>query len=387
MGKRGLHSFTNPATLEAFDDVSLWAILHQHRLYCAEHGLALADQPQEDLDRHQVAKLLQADADLPRQLLDAFLTIGDVAVPSRLPELVRLGQQLGLAPEDILGDDITPVMVAARIWRKDAAALKRLAEQAQIEAGHAYRTWRADADEVPTYTPIREADLRRWEQHIAGEFHNRGLGDGARIFVHSIDDYIFFLVRHGCSPRREVTHVRGADTSNVVFRPSRTDILRYDTLTGDLAIYQRERRKWQEELYLTSCSLHAFGRPHLFTSGDAYDLGPVRAHGPRPPMRWHRGDPQDHAGGHERQFAQQQALGDPLHRDRSLRSPALGRDRLAGSATLRGGDLLGPLRDRAGPQGLCASAECGPLRAARRRGPGAAVAAAAWDQEGPGARR
>jgi hypothetical protein len=279
MGKRGLHSFTNSATLEAFDEVSLWEILHQHKEYCAQHGLMLADQPQEDLDRRQVANLLQADADLPRQLLDAFLTIGDVAVPSRLPALVKLGQTLGLAPEDLIGDDITPVMVAARIWRKDAAALKRLTEQSQIESGHAYRTWRAASDEIPAYTPIHEASLRRWEKHVAGEFFKRGLGDGARIFVHTVDDYVFFLVRHGCSPRRDITHEKGADTGNVLYRPSRTDILRYDTLTGELAIYQRERRKWQEELYLAACSLHAFGQPHLFTGDDAYDLAPLPAKG------------------------------------------------------------------------------------------------------------
>mgnify|MGYP000220995465 CR=1 FL=1 len=58
MGKRGLHSFTNPATLEAFDDVSLWAILHRHQQYCAQHGLPLGDQPEEGIDRRKVAGVL-----------------------------------------------------------------------------------------------------------------------------------------------------------------------------------------------------------------------------------------------------------------------------------------------------------------------------------------
>jgi hypothetical protein len=277
---RGAHSFTNPATLEEFDDESLHRILLPHSDFCAHSGLPLPATLGEPIDREALARILQSGESLPRQMLDAFLTIGDVGLPKRLAELITLAHKLGIPGDDVIGDAITPVMVAARIWCEDASALKRLSEQTLIEVGHTYRTWRCDANEPPVYPGLDEAGLRAWEDMLTTEFANKGLGDGVRVFINEVDDYVFFLIRHGCSPKREITHVSGGDRSNMIFRPSRTDILRYDTLTGDLAIYQRESRKWQTELYLTSCALYAFNHPHLFASNDSYDLTPVRDLGP-----------------------------------------------------------------------------------------------------------
>lgn len=277
---RGLHSFTNMATLEDFDDQSLHHILLPHSDFCAKHNLSLPMNSGDPIDREALAHILQSGEILPRQMLDAFLTIGDVALPHRYTSLITLALSIGIPGDEVLGDDITPIMVAAKIWCQDERALKRFAEQALIEVGHTYQTWRCDADKPPIYHALTDEQLQAWEDMLTTAFVAKGFGEGVRIFVNEVDDYVFFLIRHGCSPKREITHIAGGDQSNVIFRPSRTDILRYDTRTGDLAIYQRDKRKWQVELYLTSCALQVFKQPHLFSCDKSYDLTPVCELGP-----------------------------------------------------------------------------------------------------------
>ncbi len=280
---RGAHSFTNQATLEAFDDVSLWEILSRERKFCESRDFFLPARPGDAIDRTALSELLRSvDPAPPPGLLDAFLTIAEAATERLHSKLIDLATQVGIPPEDIIGDDVTPVMLAARIWRHDEAALKRLLDRQQVEGRKGYDSYWADADEVPELRVenITEEMIAEWRDRLTEKFVERGHGGGVTISIVENDGYVHFLIRHGATPKLMVEHQPSGEVRNNIYRPSNLDILRYDTATGILGVHRKNKSRWLEDLYLTTFSLEIFRRAHLFCAQAVYTLEPLRQRGP-----------------------------------------------------------------------------------------------------------
>lgn len=285
MPQPSLRSLTSPSTLAVFEPRLLHDLLSPHRDYLAAHDYGLPAGREDDLDLRAIsAALLADDADFPADLVDGIATIVEVGQDLHLAAMEAVARRSKIAlTEPGAGETAvgSPVDVATRIWLANPALLRRIHAEAAIPAARRWEVWRCTESEIPALALPDEPEelMALWAQDLDQHLLARHFGTGTRIYACPTGRLVYFLIRHGATLQRVPTHHEDGSTDSVVFRPSMTDVLRYDPTAGELGIHLQRHTKWLSEAMRASMSLRLFGRPHLFTGERRVSLDPLHLDG------------------------------------------------------------------------------------------------------------
>lgn len=271
-----LKRFTNVAVLKRIDFPLLLEFLESNvgfRQFLKARGMAWQREPGR-FDYNQLAHILMSpDADTPDELLDALYFVDNLSNPDCFDRILQECQEAGI---DLDGKNLSPEDLAIRAWLKDPNILERVhAEQYRAKPQRFESYFANQANRPDLIYPANkvlaalDADMNEW-------FDFKKKGRGARTFVFSREDGVWFLVRHGQRIKREGTVEADESSGSVFYRPEKFDVLIYYPQNGELAI--NTETKGERRAYCQFFGKHLFGNPRFFRFDDPiskYTLAPL----------------------------------------------------------------------------------------------------------------
>jgi hypothetical protein len=268
-----LKRFASPEVLRKISPQALLALLRPHRVPLAVRGLSLPRvRDATKLDHAALLRILAApDADLPRDLADAFYYINEMATPEGMDALaVAVPDE---RPALMFGAAAAPADVAVQAWLRDHLAVERAYEELTAYRPRRFEYFQNPAPQPLPFTPPDQARLRPLEATLDEVFASRGRGRGVRVSCFPHEHDCLFTVRHGDPYRREGA-LRGREETSVLYRPLRFDVIVYDPAAGTLRVHAKT--KWETSLYRGQFGLHLFGAIDHFPGEGRYTLEPLR---------------------------------------------------------------------------------------------------------------
>jgi len=271
-----LKRFTNVAILKRIDFPLLLEFLEsdpRFRPFLEARSMAW-ERDKSRFDYSQFARILMSpDVGTPEELLDALYFVDNLSDPDCYDRILQECQEAGI---DLGGKDMSPEDLAIRAWLADRNILERVhAEQyrARPQRFESYFAGRSDRPDLayPSGEVLAslEADLNEW-------FDFKQKGRGAKVFVFSREDGVWFLVRHGQRIKREGTVEADDSSGSVFYRPEKFDVMIYYPDKGELAI--NTETKGERRAYCRYFGKHLFGDIEFFRFDDPiskYTLAPL----------------------------------------------------------------------------------------------------------------
>ena len=263
-------AFTRPALLAALDPALLRAFLAPHAAFFAARGVPLDPAPDADA---LAAVFMEPGPDTPPGLVEALHCIKELSAPATADALIAEAARLGLT----LPPAATLPEIAMRLWLADPAAVITLHAKHSMLRVRSFEYYSSVGDDPEPPRPAADTlaalarDLDHW-------LTQKGRGAGARVYAHPRRGEIWFLVRRGDLPRREIAIEAGTRRA-MAFRPEKTDVVVYNQLTNELGVNAPSHAL--RDLYRTLFGYHFFGCYGQFGGAAKYSLEPLRDHGPR----------------------------------------------------------------------------------------------------------
>jgi hypothetical protein len=142
----------------------------------------------------------------------------------------------------------------------------------EITRPRSFRHFSTDVSPVPPFAGPTQEQIVALEARLNVFYVAWKRGKGVRVFSYRQEHEWWFLVRHGAPCRREGAMQDGEPTS-VCYRPQKHDVLKYDTVRGEMALNcccDRERR-----MLLRHFGTCLFGRHDYFPGTAKYSLAPL----------------------------------------------------------------------------------------------------------------
>lgn len=286
--------FASPDALKAPHPENLRALLAPHEDYLARRRAALraaqaeqcAERPAVDpaaLDYEEISKILMApDEETPAKLIDALYLVHEMATPDAMQQILAAVEATPAAARVVLDltPESTPADVALQLHLRAPELLGRLhAEQVVVAGRKSFECFLARrAAEGPFVVPGR-LQLQVIEHALGQWFAAKKKGEAVRVLPHPGKGETWFTVRHGEAYRREGA-LNGSESTSVVYRPEKTDVVVYDHATNELRV--NAGTVGEKELYRTTFGLHLFGAEDYFESKTRkHTLDPLRIDGPQ----------------------------------------------------------------------------------------------------------
>ncbi|MCE9635611.1 MAG: hypothetical protein K8T90_07895 [Planctomycetes bacterium] len=288
-----LRRFANPDALKSVHPANLTSLLAPHERYLAKRRAELrAAQPPRQaaapadegaIDYAELAKiLLTPTEETPPKLIDALYLVQEMATPEAMQQIFAAIDAMPPAIRIVLdvGPEPTPADVALCLWLKSPALLERLHAQQSVVAGRkSFESYLARrAPDGPFETPVRP-QIDSMEIALGKWFASKKKGDAVQMDVQPGKGETWFTIRHGEAYRREGA-LKGGESTSVVYRPEKTDVVVYDHVANELRV--NAGTVGEKELYRTTFGLHLFGTEDYFESRTRkYTLDPLRLDGPQ----------------------------------------------------------------------------------------------------------
>lgn len=267
--------FTQPEFLKTIAPDHLIAFLSPFREYLAKQGLALPANGNDRLDYEAlIGILVNADAQMPKGLVDGLYYIHEMATPHSMDILLEKAPP-GLFDFNGRGDP-TPADVAVVAWLRDRTFLEERHSERFLERSKTFVSYQG-AFRKPKAAPVLTDEIRSAiEADLDDWFKEKRRGRGSRVFAHPRDGEVWFLVRHGDPIRREGTYDDGK-VDSVYFRPEKYDVLIYSGEFGRFAVHAGTQG--EKALYKRTFGKHLFGDENYFGEGAIFTLDPLRERG------------------------------------------------------------------------------------------------------------
>ena len=263
----------NPELLSAMREDLLRAWLWPTRNYFERRGLTVPaeESDQRAIDCERLARILmEPTPDMPADLLESLHVFRELdnqpAMDALRAEAERQQLAVGLA------DEATPLDMVMRLWTLDRRLVERQHHTLELTRPRSFQYFSTQADMLPRLGAPAPEQLVELERRLNLFYEAWKRGKGARVFFYQQPDDWVFLVRHGAPCRREGI-MNDGEPATIFYRPRKHDLLKYDTLHGEMAVNccaERERR-----VLLRLFGLCLFGRPDFFPGTAKYTLAPL----------------------------------------------------------------------------------------------------------------
>jgi hypothetical protein len=270
-----LKSFATPDVLRNIAPGCLLELLEPHRSYFEGCGFPLPQWPAaEDFNYRQLALvLLASDGETPADLIEAIHVIGNMGVDERIDDLLQIASLRGI---DTGSADIAPIDLATRVWLKAPKDLEKLERdelfQKKLKFEH-FRGPKSGGGVAPEDLP---EDVAQIESELDAWFLKNKRGAGCRIDRVVSGTEVRFIVEHGLPCRRERNR-KGRESSPLVFRPEKADIVVCDFATDELRVHASTLGEMR--LYVAAFGRYLFGDDKHFTFTAKYTLAPLQRRG------------------------------------------------------------------------------------------------------------
>lgn len=272
-----LHRFANPSTLKAIQSRYLLELLSPHEAYFTRRGLHLGDP----LDYAQLSDILMSpDQGGPARLVDDLYYVHELADGAGADELLAavIAWEKRTGTPAQFPRDLTPAEFAIRVRLIVPEVLERCCAARSLHRRRAFEYFQSMVCPGAAAPMLSACQLRALEEDLNDRLEMLRRGRGCRIAYYDVEDGMWLVIRHGQLCRREAT-VTEHGSSLVYYRPEVHDLLRYDRLSGDLAISAETRAIGR--LYREKVGEHLFGDPNHFPRSGKFTLEPLCRDGER----------------------------------------------------------------------------------------------------------
>ncbi len=268
-----LKSFGRLDILRTIDAANLGELFSQYREYFEARGCPLPARGEEPDYRALSKVLLASDEETPPELIEALHVIGSVGVPERIDDLLEVASLNGVDAGD---GGITPIDLALRIWLRAPKALQRLGRDDLFQKKLKFEHFPAANPEAPVQADVLDKDLAPLEAELDLWFQNHKRGPGCNIGRNIPGGEARFAVDHGLPCKRERER-KGRESSALVYRPEKTDIVVYDLVSNELRVHAST--VGEIRLYVSAFGKHLFGDEGRFQFSQKYTLDPLKERG------------------------------------------------------------------------------------------------------------
>lgn len=271
--------FTNPDRLKHIAPKRLKTFLRPWQTYFAARGLDLAAACTDDMPIDEIADiLLNPDASVPEEMVDALYYVHETATNDDMEELLERAEAAGI-PIDT-DHEVTTADVSVQIWLAQPMLLQRHhAETIAFKRSNFMYFAGTRPKKAPAELPVlSDADVKTMQDRMDNWFEKKRRGRSCKIFAFPRGDKIWLLVRHGMPMRREGKHQEDGEAGIAFYRPQQHDVLIYDRIHDEMGV--NASTKGERELYLNTFGEVLFGDEDYFDLSDRYTLDPLRELGP-----------------------------------------------------------------------------------------------------------
>jgi hypothetical protein len=280
MATFALRRFSRPEALKTIGPCRLWKFLLPHAEFLGKRGLILPPESRAheiDLGR-LIAIFMSPDSTpenkTPQELVDALYVVDELATPEGMDALIEAAEDAGLALDR--SDELSPADVAIQVWLLDPDTVQAKHAEQHLQHPRSFEYFPMNGKTVPDFKLPTARQLRAIESDLDDWFEKHKRGRGARVFVYPREDCVWFLVRHGEPWRREGS-IENDESTSVLYRPERFDVMVYEQTIGELRIHANS--KGEKTLYHERLGYHLFGDKVFFGDSGKYTLEPLRADG------------------------------------------------------------------------------------------------------------
>jgi hypothetical protein len=264
--------FSNPEIISQIRKDLLLAWLWPMRGYLARRGLTI---PEPNSDAHLSCDalagiLMDPDSDTPPELFESLCVFRDMDNDNAMDAICAAARSQGL--DLATGPEATPLDVVVRAWTLAPRVVEALYNRLDLKRPRSFKCFATDADPLPTFHGATPELLATLEDRLDSYYQAAKRGKGAKVFCSQQGDTFLYVVRHGAPFRRESAMKNGEPTS-LFFRPQRHDVLKYDSIHGEMAINCCADQ--EQRVLLRLFGRYVFGRPDFFPGAAKYTLAPL----------------------------------------------------------------------------------------------------------------
>lgn len=269
-----LHRFSSPETLKRITPRYFFDFLRPYESYLQGRGVVIGS----DLDYEQLVKVLMTpDETFPKDLADDLYFVHEMASTNGMDELLDAIEDMPAEDRVIIDTvDATPADVAIQVRLQAPEILERKHAEHRLTSKRSfeyYQTADGTGRRFPTPGPELMVQLKNT---LDDRLDLLKRGRTSKVFFFPRDEGVWILVRHGQPYRREGS-VTGEETDSVYYRPEYYDVLRYDPVTGDLAMNAETVKIGK--LYREKFGLFLFNDTNYWPGVGKYTLEPLVARG------------------------------------------------------------------------------------------------------------
>lgn len=270
-----LRRFATVGTLKAIEQKHLVALLEPYRSYLTGRGLKLPPAGAAGILDHDrlVDVLMSPQPDAPRSLLDALYRIDEMSTPEGAQELL---QEADLRELRIEGDpDPSAADVAVQVYLQAPDLLERKHAEHLLTSRRSFDYFQS-ITKRRALKPPSASKLSALAEALDDWYERKKRGRVSRVLVFPKEDGIWFLVRHADTLNRAGA-IEAGQSSSVVYRPEKHDVLVYDMGMGELRM--NTCNAGERELFRREFGRHLFGSADFFPGASKYTLEPLRESG------------------------------------------------------------------------------------------------------------
>lgn len=275
MSTYNLRRFAQPDVLKTIRQENLIGFLKGYDSYLSSRGFTFDLDEDGLLNFEQLSEiLLNPTEEMDVSLVDALFLIQEMATEEQYQELCDLAEQNGIeVGEDC---DCSPADLALALWLHDPELLKRPHAEVMVLKPKSFMYFQSDKDAPESFQVPKADTLRAMEQEMDRWFAKNKKGTGCRIMPVAADDEnkIYFLIRHGMPFKREGKMDSGKSTI-IFYRPEFHDVLIYDRLNNELAVFNKSQTQKERRMYLSVFSEFLFNEADYFPGDEKYTLAPL----------------------------------------------------------------------------------------------------------------
>ncbi len=275
MSTYNLRRFAQPDALKTIRQDNLIGFLKEYEIYLNSRGFTFELDEDGHINFDRLSEILMNPTEnMDVSLVDALFLIQEMANEDQYQELCDLAEQNDIQmPED---GECSPADLALALWIKDPELLKRPHAEVMVLKPKSFLYFQSEKDAPKNFTVPKAEILRAMEQEMDRWFTKNKKGTGCRIMPVAADDEnkVYFLIRHGMPFKREGKMDSGKSTI-IFYRPEFHDVLIYDRLNNELAVFNKSQTQKERRMYLSVFSEYLFNEAEYFPGEEKYTLAPL----------------------------------------------------------------------------------------------------------------
>jgi len=271
--------FSDPDVLRAVSLKWLTRLLEPYAAFLESRDLALPGPgtTRDDLDYQKLLSILMTpDPEMPKDLLDSFYYLHEMATPEAMDCLLEGAQSQGIPIDD--DPEPPPYDVAIQVWLWDSHLVKHHHAERTVGGPYTFVYFQGAADsDTGLWTPDHGV-IHALQSDLADWFERNKRGHYCMIQSYVRDDGMRFVVGHGDPARREGCVCKERHRSEF-YRPERHDLVIYQPSTGELKVHAGTQTV--TKTYSALFGRHLFGSDEHFAPALKYTLDPLKTDGER----------------------------------------------------------------------------------------------------------